>query len=92
MEARSRVEAVFHGRVQGVGFRATVQGLARALPVTGWVRNEPDGSVRMEAQGDREDVDRLIGEVEDRMGRFIARRTLQEIPTREVESGFEIRA
>ena len=34
----------FTGRVQGVGFRMTVQRLASDHPVAGWVRNEPDGS------------------------------------------------
>ena len=33
------------GRVQGVWFRGWVRGEARRLGLTGWVRNEPDGSV-----------------------------------------------
>ena len=40
------------GRVQGVGFRAFVQSVAEELGFTGWVRNMPDGSVVLEAQGD----------------------------------------
>lgn len=41
-----------HGRVQGVGFRWFVADRARALDLAGWVRNEPDGTVSGEAQGD----------------------------------------
>ena len=41
------------GRVQGVGFRATPRASAQRHGVTGWVRNEPDGSVAFEAQGTR---------------------------------------
>ena len=41
----------FHGRVQGVGFRAFCAGAARARGLRGWVRNEPDGSVSAEAEG-----------------------------------------
>lgn len=41
----------FRGRVQGVGFRATARQVARGHAVTGWVRNEPDGSVTLEVQG-----------------------------------------
>lgn len=47
------------GRVQGVGCRAFVQRQARALGFTGWVRNEADGSVRLEAQGDAATFARL---------------------------------
>lgn len=42
----------FMGRVQGVGFRVFVQSVAQELGFTGWVKNMPDGSVVMEAQGD----------------------------------------
>ena len=41
----------FYGRVQGVGFRWKARSLAGSLGLTGWVKNEWDGSVRMEVQG-----------------------------------------
>lgn len=41
----------FVGEVQGVGFRWTSRRVAQELDLTGWVRNEPDGSVSMELQG-----------------------------------------
>lgn len=48
-EIRKRM--VFHGRVQGVGFRYTAKCMARSLGLTGWVKNEYDGTVVMEVQG-----------------------------------------
>lgn len=48
-EIRKRI--VFHGRVQGVGFRYTAKYLAQSLGLTGWVKNEYDGTVLMEIQG-----------------------------------------
>lgn len=41
----------FKGRVQGVGFRYTAKQLATSMGLTGWVRNEYDGTVTMEIQG-----------------------------------------
>lgn len=41
---------VFHGEVQGVGFRWYATQAASASGVSGWIRNEYDGSVTMELQ------------------------------------------
>lgn len=41
------------GRVQGVGFRFFTQKTALQFQLSGWVKNEPDGSVTFEAQGDK---------------------------------------
>jgi len=45
------LEAVVSGTVQGVGYRAFVLGRARALGVSGTVRNLPDGCVEVIAEG-----------------------------------------
>jgi acylphosphatase len=50
----------FYGRVQGVGFRYKAKYTADSLRLTGWVRNEYDGSVTMEVQGKEEIIDQLI--------------------------------
>lgn len=47
-----RLRLRFVGQVQGVGFRWTSAGVARDLALTGWVRNESDGSVTAEIQGE----------------------------------------
>lgn len=40
------------GRVQGVGFRFFTQAIADREQIDGWVRNTPDGSVEVEAEGE----------------------------------------
>lgn len=50
----------FYGDVQGVGFRWRAYHNAQDLGLSGWVRNEYDGSVTMEVQGEREKIQRLI--------------------------------
>lgn len=54
------MHAVIKGRVQGVGFRATVRHYASKMSLNGLVRNLPDGTVELYAQGAREDLDKLL--------------------------------
>ncbi len=53
--------AVVRGRVQGVFFRSFVEDWAKALGLTGYVRNLPDGrSVEVKAEGEREKLAQLL--------------------------------
>ena len=54
------VDVRIAGRVQGVSFRAYAREEARRLGVTGWLRNEPDGSVVGHVEGPDEAVDELV--------------------------------
>ena len=53
---KKRLTASFSGRVQGVGFRFTVQRISRRFEVTGTVRNLPDGKVEVIAEGDEAEL------------------------------------
>jgi acylphosphatase len=55
IRARLRVD----GKVQGVFFRASTVEQAVKLGLTGWVRNCPDGSVEVLAEGRKEKIDAL---------------------------------
>lgn len=55
-----RVHVHYVGQVQGVGFRWTSRTCAEKLGITGWVRNEYDGSVNMELQGTDEQIARFF--------------------------------
>lgn len=55
-----RIHAIVSGRVQGVSYRASTAHEARRLGLVGWVRNLPDGSVELEAEGPSDLVDQLL--------------------------------
>ena len=56
----ARLQLRVHGRVQGVFYRLSAQTEARRLGLTGWVRNCPDGTVEMVAEGDRAALEQLL--------------------------------
>ena len=78
----------FYGTVQGVGFRWRARHAAEGLGLTGWVRNEYDGSVTLELQGGAGQLDRALEMLEN--GRFLSidRMEVQTVPLDEDERGF----
>ena len=58
-----RTTTIFRGRVQGVGFRATTARCADSFPITGFVRNNPDGSGMCVAEGRAEDIDAFLDDL-----------------------------
>lgn len=78
----------FYGRVQGVGFRYYAVNKANQLGLTGWVKNLPDGSVEMEAQGAEAAIDELIRFLDSRTYIWIERFDARTVPLREDEYDF----
>ena len=74
MADTARAHARVTGVVQGIGFRWFTIRLAQQYGLTGWVRNRPDGSVELEAEGERGVVEAFLREVErgPRFGRVSA--------------------
>ncbi len=54
------MHAIMRGHVQGVFFRATTREFARKLGLSGTVRNVPDGTVEIFAQGTKENLEKLL--------------------------------
>ena len=80
------------GRVQGVGFRFFVRTSAKALGVTGWVKNMSDGSVTMELQGTAPIIKQLIAQIKRGRGRInVTALELADLPVVEGENKFAIR-
>jgi acylphosphatase len=88
-----RIDAIVRGRVQGVGFRWFVSRLASRLELGGWVANEPDGSVRVVAEGPMQALEELV----DALERGPAGAAVSEVAVDRLQptgsfSGFSIRS
>ncbi|WP_297454406.1 acylphosphatase [Persephonella sp.] len=59
-----RLYAVFAGTVQGVGFRYFVRNIAKEMGVKGYVRNLPDGTVEVVAEGDEQTLRDFLKAIE----------------------------
>ena len=89
------LNAVVHGGVQGVGFRDFVRRRALEAGISGWVRNRPDGSVELNAVGNRPALERLLEQVTHGPGLAEVHRVearWAEGGGEADESGFQIRA
>lgn len=87
-EIRKRI--VFHGRVQGVGFRYTAKYLAQSIGLAGWVENECDGTVLMEVQGREPMIFKLMEGLNRNMFIDISWIDSKNIPVKD-ERGFYVR-
>lgn len=92
MKKLIRQQLRFKGRVQGVGFRYTANSVAQSLGITGWVYNDFDGSVLMEAQGTKFEIDDLISKLQS--GTFIEIDSVErtELPVDKNEKYFRIKS
>ena len=71
---------IFTGRVQGVGFRFTARRAAQRRQLSGYVRNMPNGSVEMLAQGQVEEVDDCIQDIKEYFSGYIKEVKIEEMP------------
>lgn len=86
-----RKAIVFHGAVQGVGFRYRALHAAETYRCTGWVKNEFDGSVLMEIQGEADAIDQVILAIERGTYVRIEDMNVKSIPIVSEERGFHAR-
>ena len=89
-----RLHLTWSGTVQGVGFRWTNKNVADKRGLTGWVENQPDGSVEMEIQGTPDRIANHLDEVHRYYRAFGLRVHLdaaRQQPVNASEHGFTVR-
>ena len=86
-----RRRVIFHGRVQGVGFRATTAGIARRYPVSGYVRNLADGTVELVAEAETRVLEEFIAAIEEAFRGSISRAEVSGVDGGEELEGFAVR-
>ena len=89
-----RLHLRFVGEVQGVGFRWTATNVAKRLELTGWVRNEYDGSVTAEIQGTESHVGAFFSQMLEEYRWHPIRYVVEDrddIPVVAGEKRFEVR-
>ena len=85
-----RKHIVFYGRVQGVGFRYTAKYLAQSLELTGWVKNDWEGTVTMEVQWREQLINKLLVGLNNSRFITIDWMDTKEIPLKE-ERTFDVK-
>ena len=81
---------IFTGHVQGVGFRFTAQRIASRHQLSGFVRNLPDGSVEMLAQGKADDVESCIEDIKADFAGYVRQTIIEDVPVNPAYKNFRI--
>ena len=71
---------IFSGTVQGVGFRFTAHRIARRYDLVGFVKNLPDDSVEMLAQGAADDVDNCLRDISESFAGYLKDTDINDTP------------
>jgi acylphosphatase len=88
---RRRIQVLYSGQVQGVGFRYSVRSVATGFDVTGWVRNLPDGGVELIAEGAKDELEAFRQAIrESGLDHFIRHEDVSWQEARSEFRGFEI--
>lgn len=90
MSEQTRKKVAFTGRVQGVGFRYSARSVAAGFQVGGFVRNMPDGSVELVAEGHAEEVEGFLAALKARMAGFIREAREEDAPPTGRYGSFDI--
>lgn len=81
---------IFKGNVQGVGFRFTANRYAQRHQLAGYVKNLPDGTVEMVAQGPENAIEACIDDLKDYFGAQIRDTDIENLSPQSQYQDFKI--
>ncbi|MDD4939350.1 MAG: acylphosphatase [Candidatus Omnitrophica bacterium] len=87
---KKQVHVYYTGRVQGVGFRFTVEEIAREMGISGWVKNLRDGRVELTAQAEDSSLKEFLEKINQSFSRYIQDAEIQWQPASEDFQDFRI--
>ena len=73
-------QIIFSGRVQGVGFRFIAHRIAQRYDLTGQVKNVPNGTVELIAQGSANDIDNCLRDIEETFSSYVRDKKITDLP------------
>ncbi len=76
--------------VQGVGFRYTAQKIALSSSLTGWVKNVPDGSVEAVLEGEYENLQYFLENINKSMSHYVTNKEVDWLDYAGTFDGFDI--
>ena len=85
-----RAHVYYTGDVHGVGFRFTAVDKARRHKIAGWVKNAPNRTVELVAEGEIKNLTEFFQELETAMSRYIQDKKVSWEPATGKFSGFQI--
>jgi len=89
---QQRITVRYEGRIQGIGFRYTAVSLAQDLNLTGWVKNEFDGSVALVAEGEEDQLMELLQAIRrSSLGKYITNERVRRSAATGEFTGFGVR-
>ena len=92
MAERIRAQALYGGRVQGVGFRFIAQRYANEVGVTGYVRNLWNSRVEIVAEGNKEEIEAFLKRIKTgSLAHYIEDIEVSFTPAKEEFKGFNIK-
>lgn len=91
MEEIVEIHAIARGSVQGVGFRATTRRIASEMKIKGSVKNKPDGTVEIYAQGTKSQIDNFCKVMNNHWQDYMEPLTPDVLKGLNPYDGFEVR-